>query len=110
MIRLSIAAIALASLAGCGSGTKAGNNLAAANAATANAAAPAAPDPTANAAAARLDGALPLDHPVLQAWRSSGQIALVRNGKEQRLAAKQPGRAVIADFFDYCSEPAAPPR
>jgi hypothetical protein len=184
MIRLSITAIALVALASCNSGTKSGNNLAAANAATPNAAAPV--PPASNAAAAapqnaqiaagpaapanfewmmdvhggsaqvifgdgdiaegdsllsfsclpgskrmepswnderpatlragsasadlKEDAALPLDHPVLQAWRSSGQIALVRNGKEQRLAAKAPGRAVIADFFDYCSEPAATPR
>jgi hypothetical protein len=44
---------------------------------------------------------------VLQAWRSSGEIRLVKNGQEQRLAAKKAGRDVIADFFDYCSKPAA---
>ena len=183
MIRLSIAAAICVSLAGCGSGTKAGNNTAVANAGTQNSAAPAAAAPAANAAAPAPQNAqaaagpavpanfdwvmdvhggsaaiifgdgdiaegesllsfsclpgsnrteanwieerpatlragsasaqlqpsatVPLDHPVLQAWRSSGEIGLVKGGQEQRLAAKKPGRDVIADFFDYCSKPAA---
>jgi hypothetical protein len=177
MIKHSLAAAALISLAACGSGTKAGNNTASANAA---AAAPAPTAPAANQAAAapqnaqatapqaavpanfewvmdvhggsaditfgdgdlaegesllsfaclpgskrtepswnaeqpatlrsgsasadlKADASLPLDHPVVRAWRSSGEIILVKNGQEHRLAAKQPGREVIADFFDYCS-------
>jgi hypothetical protein len=50
---------------------------------------------------------LPLDHPVLQALRSGGSITLVKNGQEQRLNAKPDGKESIADFFDYCSKPAA---
>jgi hypothetical protein len=180
MIKYSIAAAAILSLAACNSGTKAGNNMAAANSANQNAAVPAAAAPSDNAGAAATQNAqatatqaavpanfewvmdvhggsaditfgdgdlaegesllsfaclpgskrtepswnaeqpatpalrvrqrgpqggrsLPLDHPVVQAWRSSGEIILVRNGQEHRLPAKQPGREVIADFFDYCS-------
>jgi hypothetical protein len=187
MIKYSIAAAALVSLAACNSGTKTGNNMAAANSANQNAAAPAASAPANNSSSAGAQNAqspvsqaavpanfdwvmdvhggsaditfgdgdiaegesllslaclpgsnrtepswieegpatlrsgsasadlqagasLPLDHPVLQAWRSSGEIALVRNGQEQRLAAKKPGREVIADFVDYCSKPAAQQR
>jgi hypothetical protein len=181
MIRLSIAATVFVSLAGCGSGTKAGNNTAAADAGNQNVAAPAAAAPAANAAAPapqnaqaaagpavpasydwvldvhggsaqiifgdgdiaegesllsfsclpgsneteanwieerpatlrsgaasadlQPDSTMKLDHPVLQALRSSGEIRLVRNGQEQRLAAKKVGKDALADFFEYCGKP-----
>lgn len=188
MFRQVVATVILVTLAGCGSGSKAGNEAASANAANQTAAAPAASAPAANsaneanAAAAssnvqaaagkpvpasydwvfdlhggsaqiifgdgdiaegdsllsfsclpgsnqteanwveerpatlragsasadlQPNASLPLDHPVLRALRSSGEIRLVKNGQEQLLSAKKNGRGSLADFFDYCGKPAA---
>lgn len=45
----------------------------------------------------------PLTHPVLAAFRSSGEIILVDGSSERRLTAKADGRREVERFFTYCA-------
>lgn len=44
----------------------------------------------------------PASHPVLQALKSSGSIAVAEGEGERILTAKAEGRAAVRQFFEYC--------
>ena len=48
--------------------------------------------------------AVPTDHPVLTALKSSGAIDVGLSGADMRLVAKDTGKGAIAAFFDYCDK------
>ena len=52
----------------------------------------------------RPSAAVPTDHPVLTALKSSGAIDVGLSGADMRLVAKDTGKAAIAEFFDYCDK------
>jgi hypothetical protein len=57
----------------------------------------------------RADAEVPADHPVLQALRRTGNLAVGLNGADMTLEAKPAGKARLEAFFAYCTTPLPPP-